>query len=258
MEDPLLLSRDGAIATVTLRRPEKLNALDLALWREVALAFGALDQDEEVRCVILRGAGGNFGAGADIAEFPEVRASASQARDYGLVMHAALRAVAACRHPTLALIEGACVGGGLELAACCDLRIAAASSRFGVPIARIGVTMAYPEISPLIDLVGRAAALAILLEGRVFGAAEALRLGLVTRVVADDQVAGDAAEAALRIAAGAPLVHRWHKRAARRLADPAPLSLAEQDEAYATFDSADLREGIESFLQKRPPSFRGR
>jgi enoyl-CoA hydratase/carnithine racemase len=158
----------------------------------------------------------------------------------------------------VALIEGACVGGGLELAICCDLRVAAASARFGVPIQRLGVTMAWPEIEALVGLVGRGAALEILLEGRVFPAAEAQQKGLVTRVVPDDRVEAEAYECARRIAAGAPLVHRWHKQAAARLQPRPPLSDAERDEAYATFDSEDFREGVQAFLAKRPPVFRGR
>lgn len=258
LDAPLLLTRDVDLAVVTLNRPEKLNAIPRALWPELAATLRMLAADDGVRCVVLRGGGGNFGAGADIAEFPAVRANAAQAREYGALMHAALRAVAECRHPTVALIEGACVGAGLELASSCDLRIAGASSRFGVPIARIGVTMAVPELEALVGVVGRAAALAILLEGRVFDSTEALRLGLVTRVVPDDQVEAEALACARRVAAGAPLVHRWHKVAARRLAPPAPLGEAEADGAYAPFDSNDFREGVESFLLKRPALFGGR
>ncbi len=254
----LRLAREGNIATVLLDRPEKLNALERSIWPALEAAFREFDADESVRCVVLRGAGGNFAAGGDIAEFPALRTGAAAARAYGAAMHAALRAITGCRHPTLALIEGVCVGGGLELAACCDLRIAAASARFGVPIARIGVTMAAPEVSLLLDLVGTQGLLAILLEGRVFGADEALALGLLTRVVPDARVEEEALGAARRIAQGAPLVHRWHKRIIRRLRDPRPLELAEEDGALETFDSADYRAGIAAFLEKRKPDFEGK
>jgi enoyl-CoA hydratase/carnithine racemase len=156
------------------------------------------------------------------------------------------------------LIKGICVGGGMELACLCDLRICGTSSRFGAPINKLGLVMAYPEIQALIELVGRAIALEILLEGRVFGAEEAFRKGLVTRVVADDQVEQESYATARRIAAGAPLVARWHKKFARRLADPAPLSEAELDEGFACFDSEDFRIGYRAFLAKQTPEFRGR
>ena len=173
-------------------------------------------------------------------------------------MHVTMKAIDDCRHPTVAAIEGICVGGGLELAMLCDIRICGEGSRFGVPINRIGVTMAYPEIGALIARVGRQVALEILLEGRVFGAAEALAKGLVTRMVPDGKVLEEAFATANRIAAGAPLVNRWHKKFARRLADPTPLSPSERDEPYETFDTDDFREGVRAFLAKTPPEFRGK
>src|SRR5262249_36633784 len=143
----------------------------------------ALDRDGQVRCIVLRGAGEKaFGPGADIGEFEATRKTVRQATAYGKIMHGCLAAIRECRHPTVAMIFGLCVGGSLEIASMCDLRICGASARFGVPINRIGVIMAYPELSALIDLVGRSTALEILLEGRVFGADEAKDMGLVTRV----------------------------------------------------------------------------
>jgi len=254
---PLQSTRDGPIATVTFANPGKLNALNLALWTALGAAFRDLDADASVRCIVLRGAENNFAPGADISEFPKLRTGSEAARRYSQVMHTTMATIAGCRHPTVALIEGVCVGGGLELASCCDLRIAGASSRFGVPIARIGVTMGVPEIAALIELVGRAAAKAILLEARVFGAPEALAIGLITRAVADDRVEAEALETAARICAGAPLVHQWHKRISRRLLDPTSINQVEADGALATFDSEDFREGIGSFLAKRKPGFKG-
>ena len=130
--------------------------------------------------------------------------------------------------------------------------------RFGVPIKRLGLVMAYPEIAGLIELVGRAATLEILLEGRVFGAAEAKDKGLVTRVVPDAEVEAEAMATARRITEGAPLVARWHKRFVRRLADPAPLTPAELDEGYACYETEDFQIGYRSFLSKTTPEFKGR
>src|SRR3954471_21078340 len=124
MAEELLIARDGAIVTLTLNRPEKLNALTKGLWRRLGESVRALEADESVRCIVLRGAGGKaFSPGNDIAEFETERSNAEQARAYGAIMHETLTALSQCRHPMVALIEGICVGGGLELAACCDIRI---------------------------------------------------------------------------------------------------------------------------------------
>jgi enoyl-CoA hydratase len=259
MADEILIERDGGIITVTLNRPERLNALTWAMWEGVRDAFAKLEPQDDIRCIILRGAGNKaFAPGADITEFATLRANAAQARAYGRLMHDAMRGVMESRHPTIALIHGICVGGGLELAMLCDIRICGESSRFGVPINRIGVTMGYPEIAALIKLVGRQTALEILLEGRVFGAAEASDKGLVSRVVPDAQVEEEAYATARRIAAGAPLVNRWHKKFARRLEERRALDAKEFDEPYETFDTEDFRSGYQSFLKKEAPSFRGR
>ena len=173
-------------------------------------------------------------------------------------MHRAMGSVRACRHPTLAQIHGLCVGGALEIAAMCDLRICGESSRFGIPINRLGLVMAYPEVEALLELVGRATALEILFEGRIFDAAEAKEKGLVNRVVPDAEVAGEARASAERIAAGAPLVNRWHKKFADRLLAGGPLSAAEQDEGFACFETEDFRRGYQAFLDKKTPNFEGR
>ena len=259
MTDESLIERDGPIATVVLNRPDKLNALTKPMWRRLGEVLEELSADQALRCVVLRGAGGKaFSPGNDISEFETTRSNPEQAKAYGEVLHRTLGAIKHCPVPTLALIEGICVGGGLEIAALCDLRICGEGSRFGVPIKRLGLVMAYPEIEGLRRLVGRAATLEILLEGRVFGAAEAKDKGLVTRVVPDGEVAGEAYATAGRIAEGAPLVARWHKKFLERLEDPAALTEAELDEGYACYDTEDFQIGYRSFLDKTKPAFKGR
>jgi enoyl-CoA hydratase len=259
MSDPVYFERDGFIATVVLNNPEKLNAMSFGMWMRLGEIVRALEADDGVRCIVLRGAGDKaFAAGADISEFERVRTNARVAKDYGNNIEGTMRAVKDCRHPTVAMIHGVCVGGGLEVASQCDLRICGASSRFGIPINRLGLVVGYGEMAALVDLVGRATALEILLEGRVFGAAEAKEKGLVNRVVADDSVEEEAMAAAERIAAGAPLVARWHKKFARRLADPRALTEAERDEGYACFDTEDYRIGFKAFLSKQKPQFKGK
>jgi enoyl-CoA hydratase/carnithine racemase len=173
-------------------------------------------------------------------------------------MHATAAAFERCRHPLVAQIHGICVGGGLEIAAMCDLRICGEGSRFGAPVRNLGLVMAHAEMAPIARLVGTDVALEILLEGRIFDAREAREKGLVTRVVPDAQVADEANACAQRIGAGAPLVARWHKRFARRLRDPAPLTEAEYLEAFDCFDTEDFRTGYRAFLAKETPEFRGR
>ena len=259
MNGAITMTRDGAISTVVLDRPEKLNALTRSMWEHLGETIAALSTDDSIRCVIVRGAGEKaFSPGNDIGEFATARSNKAQAIEYGGAMHRTAAALAACRHPLVAQIHGICVGGGLEIAALCDLRICGTSSRFGAPIKNLGLVMAYPEMAPIVRLVGPAIALEILLEGRVLDAHEALAKGLVNRVVADGEVAHEARATAERISEGAPLVARWHKKFARRLADARPISPAEHDEAFDCFDTEDFREGYAAFLAKRTPNFKGR
>ena len=258
-DDTILVARDADVATVTLNRPDKLNALTKVMWRGLGNAIADLSGEAGLRCIVIRGAGERaFSPGNDIGEFATARANKAQAIGYGGAMHRTAAALAQCPHPLVAQIHGICVGGGLEIAALCDLRICGEGSRFGAPIKNLGLVMAYAEMAPLVRLVGPDVALEILLEGRIFDAAEAQAKGLVTRVVPDGDVAAEAAATAARIAEGAPLAARWHKKFARRLANPAPVSADEADECFACFDTEDFREGYAAFLAKRKPQFRGR
>jgi enoyl-CoA hydratase len=256
---PVLVARDGAIATVALNNPDRLNALTKGMWSALGDVMRELTSDDALRCVVIRGAGEKaFAAGADISEFASERADSRQAREYGELIHQTMQSVARCRHPTVAMIRGACVGGGLEIAAMCDMRICGESSRFGIPINRLGLTMAYGELQGLLAVVGRAVTLEILLEGRLFDAREALQKRLVNRVVPDGDVEQEAYALAQRIADGAPLVARWHKQFIERLSVTADLSESEWQEGFDCFDTEDYRIGVEAFLKKAKPLFKGR
>lgn len=255
----LLVERDDGIITITFNRPEKLNAFTIDVWRDLGTAFLDLSKDDDVRCIVMRGAGEKaFSPGNDISEFETSRSNTKQATAYGEVMRRTIEAISNCPHPVVAQIHGICVGGGMEIASLADIRICGTSSRFGVPIKNLGLVMSYTELSPLVRLVGPAVALDVLLEGTIFGADEALRLGVVTRVVADDKVASEVAATVARVTAGAPLVARWHKKFIRRLASDRPLTDAERNEAFDCFDTEDFRTGYGAFLKKETPAFKGR
>jgi enoyl-CoA hydratase len=260
MNDTILVQHAGGpIATVVLNRPEKLNALTRPMWKRLGEVFTELSASDAVRCIVIRGAGTRaFAPGNDISEFATERSNVEQARAYGEDMRRTIDAIAGCRHPVVAQIHGICVGGGLEIAGLADIRICGESSRFGVPINKLGLVMAYAEIGSLVALAGEAVALEVLLEGRVFDAAEAKDKGLVTRVVPDGEVEAEARATAQRIADGAPLVARWHKKFARRLRDPAPLTPAEYDEGFACFGTEDFQAGYRAFLEKAKPIFKGK
>lgn len=246
-------------ATVWLDNTARRNAISRAMWIELARVFQQLSADPQLRCIVLRGAGTEaFGSGADISEFAQIRADAAQARSFAEQTHAAFHAVRDCAVPVVAAIRGACVGGALEMAAFCDLRIASEDSRFGVPIARLGAVLAYPEMEGLVRLVGPNAALEVVLEGRIIGAAEALAKGMLNRVVPVAEFDQEVEATVQRICAGAPLSARWHKKFVAKLRERAVLSAADIEEGYACYDTEDYRIGYTTFLDKTVPRFMGR
>ncbi|MBP6020119.1 MAG: enoyl-CoA hydratase/isomerase family protein [Burkholderiaceae bacterium] len=255
----VLLEYQGPLAIVTLSNPGKLNAITVSMWLALAELFHTLSEQTELRCVVLRGLDGNFAAGADISEFPRVRADLDGVMHYHQrVLAPALNAIAACQHPVIAQIEGVCVGGGLEIASQCDLRIAGQSARFGAPINRLGFPMAPDEMRGLLALAGRAVTLEILLEGRVFDASEAMAKGLLTRVLPDDQLTADVMRVADRLAQGAPLATRLNKKTIARLSlSEQPLSDYEYRDFFSYATSHDHHEGVQAFLAGRKPVFSG-
>ena len=258
MNEPALLQREKDVAIVVLNRPERLNAMNRPMWSALKAIFSDLSMDESVRCVVVRGAGKAFSPGADITEFTEARGTPEQAAAYGQVMDDTYQAIRDCPHPIVGAIHGPCTGVGMVLALLCDLRIAADSGKFGAPVSRLGLAMPLSEFAILSDAVGRANALEIVLEARVFDAEEALKKGIVQRMVTEKMLAASVDDTVERILAGAPLVNRWHKAFAKRLASPAPLTEIDRATSYQSFATEDYREGITAFLEKRKPAFQGR
>ena len=209
----LYLESRGPVATITLNRPGQRNAINYGMWKELRRLAEEIRVHEETRVVIIRGAGEEaFSAGADIAEFEDRRNNSAQAREYSEVFDGAMDAIWAIGKPTISMIRGFCIGGGLELACCTDLRIAAQGSRFGIPTARLGVLVGYREMRRLLQLVGPGGAAEILIGARILNGDEALRLGLITRLVAAEALEEEVSKLADEIAGMAPLIHRWHKQ----------------------------------------------
>lgn len=254
----VLVEPMGDWARVTLANPDKLNAIDIAMWRELRAGFERLQclpAPDAPHAIVVCGAGDVFGSGGDIAEFAKFRFDEARLADFHEnVVAPALRALLACDIPVFAQICGACLGGGLEVAACCDIRVCGVSSRFGAPIARLGFPMAPAELQVLARVVPAPALRELLLEARLLDAPAALRLGLVHEVVPDDQVAAVVQRRAERLAGLSPQAARINKRTLRQIAAGGPTE-TERRAHFRYADSADHREGVTAFLEKRPPHF---
>ena len=256
-----LLAADAAgVARVVMSHPGKLNALNLAMWRQLRDIFDNLNaaaqaQTQAPRVVLICGEGCHFAAGGDIAEFPSFRFDESRLRQFHeSIVAPALHAMLDCDIPLIAQIDGACVGGGLEIAACCDLRICGRASRFGIPIARLGFPLAPSEAAIVSRVLGANLLRELLLEARLLGADEALARGIVNRVVDDAAVATEAQASAARIAALSPQAQRINKRTLRQLAEGGP-SVAQRHEHFGYADSSEHREGLAAFVEKRAARF---
>lgn len=256
-----VLTQQGNIVTITFNRPEIRNAMDLDTWVALGRDLPRLAARDDVQAIVFTGAGSEaFAAGADIREFRERRMGMEQGRAYQDAVVAALDAVLNCPKPTIAKIRGACVGGGLELASCCDIRVAADNARFGIPIARIGVLLGWREMQRVVQLLGPAVTADLLLTARLMDAEEALRVGLITHCVPADELDAYTDRLLESILAGSPFVHRTHKRMLNiLLSNPTLQGLSEEEEVLplTCFDSNDYKEGIDAFLNKRQPRFTG-
>lgn len=259
MHPNITLRREGAIATVTIDRPEKRNAMDLAMWEGMAATFAALSADESLRCVILRGAGeAAFCAGADIGGFSADYGSREKDQRYAAALDAALVNIRDCRHPVVGAIAGWCMGGGAGLATVCDFRVGGEGMRFGIPARKLGIWYPYVALEVLQAVVGYAVACELMIEGRVLDGAEALSRGLLTRCVPDHAVFAEAEALAARIAEGAPLSNRFHKRALRMLRGPMPISPEEIEASGRYAETRDFQNAVASFLERRAPVFEGK
>jgi len=257
----ILVQRDRHVARVTINRPERRNAISLAAWQSLAAAFDNLAADPGVRAVILTGAGDRaFCAGNDISEFAEKRSTPEQFEMYDGVVEHAYDVIRGIEKPLIARVRGFAVGGGFELMQLCDLQIAGAGARFAMTPVRLGLGYRLHDVQLLVDRIGPRAAREMLFTGRLFDAAEAERLGLVTRVVPDEDLDAAVDACAAEIAANAPLSVRAIKVAiGEAIKPPSDRDRARCDAlAAACNQSEDYREGQSAFAERRSPSFRGR
>jgi enoyl-CoA hydratase/carnithine racemase len=251
---------DGGVAWLALRNPARLNALRLEMWEAIPALVGALDADPAVRVVVLRGDGRDaFASGADISEFGARRADPVSATAYEETTARAFEALLGCAKPVVAMIHGVCIGGGLAVAACADLRVAADDARFALPAARLGLGYHLAGVERLVALVGAANAAEVFFTARQYTAVEALRIGLVNQVVPKVELDDFTTAYVGAIAANAPLTLRAAKRAIREVGrDPGERDVAAVARLIAAcFASADYLEGVRAFLEKRAPRFRG-
>ena len=251
---------DGRLGWIVFDHPERRNAIGTEMWRQIPAAVDELERDAEVRVVLLRGEGETaFVAGADISEFGEMRTGASAAR-YDVEGAHAFAALAGLSKPLVAMIHGYCVGGGVAIALCADLRYAAEDARFAIPAARLGLGYHVSGIEMLQQLVGPSRAKEIFFTARRYSAAEAYDIGLVNAVLPAPDLEAHVRDTALSIASNAPLTVRSVKRIVSELAKPE--AKRDLDAANASirecFESDDYREGVQAFLEKRPPRFQGR
>jgi enoyl-CoA hydratase/carnithine racemase len=272
MSARILFDQADGVARVTLSYPKRFNAMSRAMWHELRAVFERIQQQNDVRCALLVGQGVNFCAGGDISEYNSFRFEEASLRHFHEEeVWGALNAMLQCDVPMVAHIVGNCMGAGIEIASCCDIRLAAESAQFGAPIARLGFPMAPREAALVARELGAVTARQMLLEAAVFSAPELLQRGFLSRVVADVDLASVVQATLDRIAQLAPKAARMNKQTLRALNPPlyqtkkareASETVAFDDPfatlldgAYAYASSWEQREGITAFLEKRPPKF---
>ena len=261
MSDLIRVEEKDAIATVIFNRPHMRNAISLAMWREIARVTEGLGKEPGVRAVVYRGAGPKaFASGADISEFKEVRKDVATAQAYNKETEAAYLAIRQCPKPTVAMIFGFCMGGGVAIAMACDLRFAAEGAKFGIPAARLGIVYGLSGIRQLVGLVGPAYAKDILFSARTFDAREALAIGFINRLLPASELEAYTYDYLKTVATNAPLSVRGAKVIVEAILEDGGVSQEERIRQLAleAFESYDYQEGTRAFLEKRPPRFEGR
>jgi enoyl-CoA hydratase/carnithine racemase len=251
-----------AVARLTISNPERRNALDHDILNALAETLPTLDRGIEIRCVVITGAGDLFSAGYDIGGIPDETFATEAEALVAHPFHAAMEAVSAHPYPVLAAINGHCLGGGLELAVRCDIRLCVMSAKLGMPPAKLGLIYSHTGLQKFIDVVGYTRTKELFLTGRNISGPRAMAIGLVHDTVPDDRLPEESVALASEIAAGAPLSARGNKHAIETLNSYPRLTEEQEQELIelrrSCFESEDFREGIRAFAEKRKPEWRGR
>jgi enoyl-CoA hydratase/carnithine racemase len=261
MTDRLIAERKGPIGWITFSNPERHNAMNMEMWQALPRAIANFESDDDVKVIVLRGAGDRaFISGADISEFEKYRSSAEAVAAYEELAGATMRSLQTVAKPTIAMIRGYCIGGGLAIAVSCDMRIATEGSTFAIPAARLGVGYLFDGVKRLRDLVGPSYAKEIFFTARRIQASEALRMGLINRMVSDADLEAVVGETCASIAENAPLTIRSVKLMIEELDKPSgePDYQMCENLVRDCFASEDYREGRTAFMEKRKPVFRGK
>jgi len=254
-ETPILFAGADDVATITLNRPDKRNALNEAMWAGLAEAIRKADAMPEVKIIVIRGAGGHFAAGADISEFGTVYASRERGAEYSRIVAEGVTAIADAAKPVIAMIEGSCVGGGMAIALACDLRMASAEAKCGITPAKLGIVYGFGDTKRLVDAVGPSKAKDILFTGRIMDVSEALAIGLVDEVHAADKLESAVTAKCATMVANS----QWSIRGSKEMVRLILAGGRESQETTAKFLNAveqmDFKEGHTAFMEKRPPRF---
>ena len=259
LTERIIAKKEGAVGWLIFNNPERRNAVSVDMWEAIPHVLSQYESDPEVRVIVLAGAGDKaFVSGADISQFEKERSSADAVQRYEELAEGAAAKLAGCDKPLIAMIRGYCLGGGMNIAVLCDIRIAADDARFGIPAAKMGLGYRASSMKNLVEVVGAANAREIMITARQFSAAEAKEMGLVNKVVPVAELEKAVAEYTQSIAGNAPLTMRTAKRIIREVGRVDYDAAKCRAWARECFESEDYKEGRKAFMEKRKPLFKGR